>query len=386
MSGKTLIFCLVIAFLGINASANIALPVQEPPLAGDIFTPEPALTALQLVHEKLVLNLSGIENGFSHARYVIRNRGAREIASDLFFITPYMDRVTVQVNGSAVETAQERIASEQLPWKPAFPERLPEDGLPAFRFRVVFAAQAETVIDVTFRLPAGYDNQGRDQGYYAGEAAHALNWSVGSDSTAWYAYNLESATTFQGGIQKLDVEIIAPQDDTLVVNIPLVENKPSEGVKRYTGSFEGIPAPYIEARVKHEAQYSMIGFQVGGGLVTNYIDYTEFMAQALFDFYFYNHQISVGVEGNPFGTGFKIPVLYTFIFADKVSSYFAFWGDLRVTAGALFDLSPVSAVGFRISAGLRLTLTIFEVAYDFYPFDAVRGYVGRMTFLYKISL
>ncbi|MBN1798865.1 MAG: hypothetical protein JW822_09820 [Spirochaetales bacterium] len=376
----------IFIFIGSGAFANIGLPVQEPPPSGDVFASGGGLTALRLEHEKLILDLTRREAGFSHARYTIRNTAGGEISTDLIFITPYMYNVSVSVNSQEIEIQQENIPFKKLPWKPVFPESWGREEIPAYRFHVSFPGNTETVVEVMFRLPAGYDNRAEDMGLHMGEAAHALNWAVESDSTVWYLYNLDAAGTFSGGIRRLDVEIIIPENDDVEVNIPLVQGKTANGVKSFTGSFAGMPAPYIEAKRKHEAVYSMFGGSAGGGLVTNYVDYTEFMAQAMVDFYFYNHQLSAGVEGNPFGTGIKFPVIYTFILGDKVHPYFAFFGDLRLSAGALFELSPESAVGFRISGGMRFTMMILEIAYDFYPFDTDKGYIGRMTFLYKISL
>jgi hypothetical protein len=381
------LFAVITVFIFLASGAFAAIPpLREPPPAGDVFASEGVLSALRLEHEKLVLDLTRRENGLSRTRYTIRNTGAREISTDLLFITPYMYGVNVFVNSAEIEVKQENIPFKQLPWKPVYPDVWRTDKIPAYRFRVSFPQNAATIVEVVFRLPAGYDNRDRDMGLYPGEAAHALNWSKEPDSTIWFLYNLESAGTFTGGIQHLDVEIVIPEDDSLNVNIPLVENEALGGFKSFTASFRSIPAPYIEAKVKHEAVYSMFGGSVGGGLVTNYADYTEFMAQAMLDFYFYNHQLSAGVEGNPFGTGIKFPVIYTFILGDKVPPSFGFLGDLRLSGGALFELSPESAVGFRISAGMRFTLLILEITYDFYPFDTEKGYIGRMTFLYKMSL
>jgi hypothetical protein len=384
MSGRLYAVMGIFVFLAGGVFAVI-LPFREPPPSGGVFAAEGVLPALRLVHEKLVLDLTRRENGLSRARYTIRNTGARGISTDLLFITPYMYKVSVFVNSVEIEVKEERIPFKQLPWKPVYPDVWRTDEIPAYRFRVSFPQNTETIVEVVFRLPAGYDNRSQE-GLYPGAAAHALNWSKEPDSTIWFLYNLESARTFTGGIQKLDVEVIIPQDDSVNVNIRLAENDALGGFKRYTGTFAGIPAPYIEAKVKHEAVYSIIGGSVGGGLVTDYAEYTEFMAQAMFDVYFLNHQLSAGVEGNPFGTGIKFPVIYTYILGDKIPPMLSFLGDLRVSAGALFELSPESAVGFRISGGMRLTLMILEVAYDFYPFDTDRGYMGRMTFLYKISL
>jgi hypothetical protein len=386
MLKKSLVFLCVFIFSVSGAFANIALPVQEPPPSGDVFMSDQGLAALRLEQEKLVLDLTRRAAVFSRARYTIRNTGAKQINTDLIFVTPFADKVRVFVNSTEIEVKAENIPLKKLPWKPAVMEGASGQEMPAYGFKITFTPNEETIVEVVFLLPSGYDNRDPDIGFYPGEAAHALNWSAAADSLAWYIYNLESASTFPGGLRQLDVEILIPGEDTLSVNMALAEKKTAEGFKSYTGSFQGMPVPYIEAKVRHQAVYNMIGASFGGGLVTDYDEYTEFMAQAMFDFYFYNHQISAGVEGNPLGTGLKFPIMYTYIFGGKMNSYIAFWGDLRLAAGVLFDLSPVSAVGFRFSAGLRLTLMILEIAYDFYLFDTERGYLGRMTFLYKVSI
>jgi hypothetical protein len=371
----------------VNLYSNIARPLQPPDPAGDVLGDALKLDALRIETEELLLDLQGKDTAFSRARYTIRNPLKEIVESDLYFVTPFMDKVTVMINGIVVPLVYEKLTRDKIPWKPE--SRAVEnwrDELGAYRFRATFGAEAETVIIVAFRLPAGYDNTRSDTGIFPAQAAHLLNWGKSGDHVAWYIYNLESANTFKGGIGKLKVEILTPEGAELDTNVALVKEAAESGFFRFTGSFQGIPAPSIEAKVITRTIYNIFGGTFALGLSTNYGDYTEFMAQALFDVFFYNHQFSAGVEGNPFGSGFKIPVLYTFFLGGRQSPSLLSYGDIRFTAGALFNLLPTTAVGFRVAAGLRFLVSVIEISYDFYPFDTIHGYSWRMTFLYKFSI
>jgi hypothetical protein len=296
-----------------------------------------------------------------------------------------MEKVTVMINEKTVNLIPEKIPKGKLSWRPATQDPWP-DEIKVYRFNAGFNAEAVMTIEVTFRLPAGYDNRVADLGMSPTEAAHALNWGKGSEHVSWYVYNLESANTFKGGLGNLELEILVPENSGLDVNVPFTKKETARGVVKYSGAFSGIPAPYIEAKVKHTVSYNMIGGTFAIGLVTNYIDYAQFTLQALFDFFFYNHQFSAGIEGNPSGSSFRIPVIYTFIPGGKMNSYTVFGVDVRFSFGALFDILPSSNTGFRAAAGIRAALTVLEISYDFYPFDNVKRYAGRMSFLYKLSI
>jgi len=259
------------------------------------------------------------------------------------------------------------------------------DMLDACRFKARFEAGAVTRIEVTFILPAGYDNTLAETGIYPPEAGHLLNWSKRGSRAAWYVYNLSAASTFTGGIANLEISIRAPEDQILKTNIDVKKTGVENGVAVYSGSFAGIPVPEIEARVVSLQEYNAFGATFGLGLHTNYGDDTGFIAQALADVFLHSHQLSAGVEGNPFGGSLKIPVLYAYYPGGKGSAYGMYFGDIRFSAGGLFDLLPDAAAGFRLAAGIRLLASIFEITYDFYPFDDA-GYVWRMAFLYKMSI
>ncbi|MBN2353253.1 MAG: hypothetical protein JXD23_11830 [Spirochaetales bacterium] len=170
-------------------------------------------------------------------------------------------------------------------------------------------------------------------------------------------------------------------------NLETGEKKTSRGLDTYSAEFQGIPVPAIDARVITRGSVNFLGGTAACGFSTDFGSYTSFLCQALADVYFGNHQFSSGVEGNPFGSvaNLKIPVIYTFVFGEKMSLSETIFADIRLSAGVLVDLLPETAVGFRISAGARLMMFPLEISYDLYPFDAAGGYVGRLTFLGKIS-
>jgi len=365
--------------------ANIALPVMPPRPAGDLLPAERAYDLLRIEREDLFLNLLGETGAFSTARYAVRNIGGEALAADLLFLTPEMEEVTVTANGTPLAPVPVTLRPGELPWEPDedTADLWPEE-VRAYRFRVVFAGGAVTEILVRFRLPAGYDNRDSRNGLSPAAAGHPTNWTGNSGQTLWYRYYLASARSFKGGIGTLSVSVLAPRNAELTANIVLERGEEIEGGVVYRGGFQGIPASFVEAKVRYPVNVNLFGATIGAGLVTDYDGYLEFMAQVLLDVYFSNHQFSAGIELNPFGRGLKLPLLYTYI-PGEPSAYVNFIGDLRFTAGVLFDLSPEALTGFRVAVGFRMTIMILEITYDFYPFDPDAGYLGRMTFLYKIA-
>jgi hypothetical protein len=134
---------------------------------------------------------------------------------------------------------------------------------------------------------------------------------------------------------------------------------------------------------------NLLGGTFAIGFVTDYGAYTEFKVQALADVYFYHHQISLGMEGNPFGAEIRLqlPLLYTFFFGEEDDIInVVLGGGVSLTAGALFEVAPVLRTGFRISLAMCLGVR-YEMAFDFYPFETVNGFDWQMTFLFlKVSI
>ncbi|MBN1798908.1 MAG: hypothetical protein JW822_10040 [Spirochaetales bacterium] len=386
MFRKTLILLCILILNKICAFTEIALPFQNTSLSGDEFTADQDLTALRVEHEKLILDFTKSENSFSRARYSIRNTGSEEISTDLLFVTPYIDKVNIFVNSKEIVFKQEKILLQELPCKSALLGVVQDFEMPVYRFHVLFPADSVTIIEIVFGLPAGYYNDTRFSNFYPVEAAHMLNWFIRDALLALYIYNLESTKTFTDGIRQLDVEILIPENSSLDVNIPLTEEKTENGITKFTGSFKGIPAPYIEATVERDGVCNMIGASLGMGMETNLTDYSDVMLQAMIDLYLYNHQISAGVEGEVLNPNLRIPIIYSFIPGEKTPPHIVLIHDIRFSAGALFDLYPEYDFGFRISASYRLTLVILEIAYDFYPFNTEQGYIHRMRFFFKVSI
>jgi len=391
---KTIALCLCfVAGIGsaVPAFSNIAMPQRAPSPAGDILAPLPGLDSLRIDRENLRLDLTGDPSGRSLAHYEISNPSGISAASDLYFVTPFMDDVYVTVDGRRADFDRVMLSRDRLPWPVRENDYAwwPKDGeMDAARFRAEFSAGETTVIEVSFRLPAGYDNALAGTGISPAAVAHALNWSKPGDRVAWYVYALETSRTFKGGFGTLHLEITVPAGTELICNAAIGEKKSGRGFDTYTMESKGLPVPAIDAKVITRGVYNFLGGTVGCGLATDFNASTSFLGQALIDVFFLNHQFSTGIEGNPFGTigGLKIPLIYTFVFGTTRSLYSAFFADVRLSAGVLIDLLPETAVGFRVSAGMRLMMFLMEISYDFHPFDAARGYTGRLTFLGKISL
>jgi hypothetical protein len=385
--------CLIIAGLVtvLSVHANMAMPKQPPAPSGDVLAALPGLAGLRIEREDLRLDLTGLPDARSRARYEIVNPAGTALATDLYFITPFLKDAVVTIDGLTVPLTKRLLKREQVPWNTGDGDYrwwVPGLEIEAYLFRAEFAAARSTVIEVSFRLPAGYDNTLANTGIDPATAAHALNWSKEGEHVAWYVYALETAATFKGGIGVFHTEIVAPAGTELVCNLATGVKKTENGLDTYTAEFQGFPVPAIEARVISRASYNILGGTVAFGFTSDFGSYTSFLSQALIDVFFLNHQFSTGLEGNPFGplAGMKIPVLYTFIFGNKTSRYMAYFADLRLSGGLLFDLLPTAAFGFRLAAGLRFTLFLLELSYDFYPFDTTRGYVGRITLLGKMSI
>jgi hypothetical protein len=393
---KITVLCLTIFFAGAAAFANIAMPLQPPSPSGDVLAPPPGLDSLRIAREDLRLDLTGREDARSRARYEIANPTGTALGTDLYFVTPFMKEVTVTVDGASAALEAVTLERDRVPWAMGgegyrwWPKGA---ALDAYRFRAEFGAGRTTVVEVVFRLPAGYDNTLADLGISPAAAAHALNWTKQGDHVAWYLYSLEPAATFKGGLGRLELEILVPAGTELRTNVAVSQDEErsgegDDGAICYRGSFSQFPVPTIEAKVIRRGAYNFIGVTAAFGLTSDFASYTSFLSQLLLDVFFLNHQFSTGVEGNPFGTlvSLKIPVLYTFVFGERTSSYLPLFGDIRATAGVLIDLIPVPAAGFRLGVGARATAFLVEIAYDFYPFDPAVGYRHRVSLMLKLSL
>jgi hypothetical protein len=393
-----LIFLIVFYAAG-TGHANIAMPRQSPAPAGGVGGAGSVMQSLRIKEEKLILDLTKRPNGRSRASYRIDNPTAEGVKATLYFITPFMNDVFIAVDGRKIDTGTVTFRRDEAPWKineNAFSWWGKNIAFSAVKFDAFFRPRAITEIQITFRLPAGYDNTKADIGIDPGTAAHSLNWSKPSSGVSWYAYSLESASTFRGEIDSFQLEVLTMPEDELQINVELNTATTGQvpggveggGIVSHSGSFDAFPVPTIEAWVTAKASYNMVGGSFALGLVTDYGMYTEFMTQVLLDFYIGNHQISCGLEGNPLGAPIscKIPILYTFIFGEKMHPSAGWIGDSRLSGGLLWDILPETVVGIRFGVGMRFTNMILEITYDMYPFDTNRGYVGRMTFLYKISI
>ena len=78
------------------------MPQRAPSPAGDILAPLPGLDSLRIDRENLRLDLTGDPSGRSLAHYEISNPSGISAASDLYFVTPFMDDVYVTVDGRRV--------------------------------------------------------------------------------------------------------------------------------------------------------------------------------------------------------------------------------------------------------------------------------------------
>ncbi|MBN1524889.1 MAG: hypothetical protein JW904_10420 [Spirochaetales bacterium] len=383
---RILFFALGFLAIAHSLYANVAMPQMIPAASGDVHIDGNGFQNLRIEKEILELNLGATPGSYSRAIYFIRNTGTAPLESKLWFVTPYMDRVTVTVNGKPAAAQKETVSPDQLDFQVSSYPGSPKSDVDVYSFYAAFSPDAVTQIDIEFFLPAGYDNTGENAMIDSAVAAHFLNWFKEGGSVKWYQYNLSAATTFAGGIALLEITVKIPDDMILDINIPLQQTGWENEEIVYSGVFSGIPVPTINAFVTKKVEYNFIGATFGIGLHTNFGPDTQFLTQALLDIYFMGHQLSAGIEANPFGNCFKIPVLYTWFPGGRMPASFMSFADIRFSGGILLDRLPESITGIRIAAGMRITIMVIELSYDFYPFDADAGYIWRMMFLYKVSI
>lgn len=373
-------------------SANIALPKHPPLPAGDMMGLTQEAMSLRIVREDLVLDMTRRAGKKSRAEYRVENPLSSTVATELYFVTPAAVDIGVLVNNAAVPLKAVKIERSRAPWSVGDKDYRwwsPEQPLDAYVFSVSCEAKSRTVITVEFILPEGYDNTAVEYLAQGAVEGRITNWDK-HGASAWYIYSLEAADTFRGSVEELHLTILTPVGTELKCNVPVipVESASESDVIVYQGTFQGVPAPSVEALVVSQPRYVHVGGTVACGLTTTFAGYTTFLGQALVDVFFLNHQISSGVEFNPFPVNrtLCVPLLYSYVINYGPNSSLGPFFDLRIVAGALIVLTPEVDVGFRLGVSLKMGLTPWEIAYDFFPFDPQQGWVGRFTFLGKIMI
>ncbi len=360
------------AFFAGFSFGNIAAPVQVPASAGDLFMMRIHPNPLRIEKETLSIDLTGngFESGPCKATYMIENPTTEEVKLPSFFITPGGKNITIAVDGKTIKTESVFIPRSSIPWagEDGDGDRKSEE-YGAASFVLVFGPGEKHRVDVDFRLVAGYDNTAI-AGISAPEAAHFLNTLKGRGSVAWYRYDLVSASTFKGGFGSLSIEVRAKLDAVIDSNIGLerTADNAESGYYVLSGEFDGIPEAYLDLKEKHATTYNFIGATIAAGSSFPFDGRgIHFTSKALFDVYFSNHQVSAGVEADPFSGMYHALLLYTMFPAGRAGAY-GWFMDVRAGGGLAFDIASGFSPGFTAFAGLRIVPIVYELSYKIFPF------------------
>jgi hypothetical protein len=373
--------------VGAFAFSPPRFPVSYP--TGDLVGFDVSLSSLVIEQHDVFLDLSQRPNARSRIRYVVANPNAESVTAALYFITPFVKDLSVTVNQKRPVPAAERVSPDRLGWQmpaPGARERDIPTELTAGIFSVEFRGGAKTHIEVSFRLPPGV-RENRTAYLYPAAINHLNNVFRDLYLSETFVFHLASSSTFNTGHGQAAVEIIAPAGNALTANFALREQGVENGFTKHSGTIGTGDLISLEVKLITDHAPTILGATFALGFVTDYDGYLEFMTQAFFDVFLYNHQLSAGIEANPFGAvaSIKLPVLYTFFFGAQGDSFNVLFGGISLTAGALFAVAPVVRTGFRVSIAVAL-FGRNEMAIDFYPFEA-GGVAWQMTFMFsKLSL
>lgn len=364
-----------------QAMANLSLQIQPPPAIADLSSEPMSWPELQIVYERLRFDFSSQGNNKALAYYVIFNDSASPITTDLYFITPFFREVKIVVNNNTATVSYETIDIEDIEWASARLSWMELKELAVARFNTNFLPQQQTIIEIEFVLPPGYDNTKRKEIVKSAPLAHILNWNKKLPHQNWYLYYLAATNTFRGGIKQLEVEVIVDEKAYLITNLKLEKKDLQNGLVYFGKTFHGLPASYFEANVLIAEDYNFLGGSFALGLTSDFSSYTKFVLQSSLDIFFSLHQFSLGIEGNPFDQLLNFILNYSLILG--FDPYYIL-GDIRTGIGLVFAKLPEEQLGLRLTVGLRITAIIFETNYNVYPLS--HDLRTSWTFLLKVSI
>jgi hypothetical protein len=374
---KQILWLLILMLLTSNVLfGNIAAPVQTPEKIGDLFTSGKLTNPLRIEKETLLIDTTGTWDrpGMSRAAYDMVNPAKERISLPMLFLTPGATEIAVSVNGSRIESKAVTIPAQSVPWAADVSGKLPSYG--AASFEVAFEPGEKKTIEVGFRISSGYDNSSGDRGMTAAQAAHATNQFKGIESTSWYRYDLFASSSFGGGFGSLDLTVKVPNGYKTATNLALEKSSEDNttGFTTLTGTFGGIPASFIDIKNTQKVEYNFIGGTVGVGWAFPFDGRSaHFYSKLLLDIYAFQHQVSLGLELDPFDNMYHGLLLYTIFPPGKMQNYGWFF-DVRGGAGVSFDFASSFNPGFVFFGGFKIIPVAYEVFYEIFPF---RGSVNQ---------
>ncbi|MBN2444318.1 MAG: hypothetical protein JXJ04_23350 [Spirochaetales bacterium] len=351
---------------------NIGLPYRSPPVAGDLITEEEVVQTLRIEKELLILDVSKPfgEGAPCSAEYTVLNLEKQSIDISLSFLTPDASNVSIFINNEKVSSESREIPIKDIPWLTTDDFTRKPDKYMAEGFQVHFDPGEQKIITVLFSLGAGWHNRAAANGPTAPQAAHLFNMIKNDAHVSWYLYDLFSAATF--GSTQFDLEVIIkiPKNADFLCNIPLEpHSSPEDDYNVFSGTFSEIPGKLIDFKVIYKNKYNFAGLTMGLGcgfpLDGRGI---HFISRLYLDLFLFNHQISCGIDGDPWSGALYGVFQYTLFPPGSSYSTYDFIVDVRGGGGVLYDFLQDKGIGFRLFAGIKLFLPAYEVYYDFFPF------------------
>jgi hypothetical protein len=367
-------FSLFLIFFAYLSFGNIAAPIHIPEKIGDLFTQGETANPIRIEKETLILDVTGIyaKPGESRATYVMINPGKDKISLPMLFLTPGAKEISVSVDGVAMQSRNLTIPFGAVPWAAddKWDVKLPDYGAAAFE--VVFGPGEKKTLEVAFRLTSGYDNTLVDRGMTAPQAAHVLNQFKDQDASFWYRYDLFASTSFKGGFGTLDITIKVPLKNEVIANLDLKKSEDNYNAGYYTlsGTFDGLPSKVIDIKRIYKVAYNTMGATIAAGCAFPFDGrVAHFTSKVLFDAFFANHEVSAGIEADPFSGYYHGLLLYTLFPPGKAGTY-GWFVDIRGGLGMEFDLANGFSPGFTVFCGLKLIPVVYEVLYEIFPFGS----------------
>ena len=112
----------------------------------------------------------------------------------------------------------------------------------------------------------------------------------------------------------------------------------------------------------------------------------HFLSRLYVDFFISNHQISCGIDANPWKGMLHGSLIYTLFPPGRSGYNYAHLVDIRGGGGILYDFIQDKGVGIRLFAGLKLFLPAYEVYYDFFPFSDDETYYHELGIVCVIGI
>ncbi|MGA2642228.1 MAG: hypothetical protein ABSG21_15145 [Spirochaetia bacterium] len=383
--------CAVILFLLAAGGlwANMAAPIEDPPYSGNIFS-FAADNPLRIEKEALFLDLSSgnTEEATSSAVYTILNPLHTAYSTDLVFLTPAVKHISIEIDGSPAEIRTSTLGTQRIPWASESVRRR-ITAYPAATFSLSLAAGERKIVTVRFFISPGWNSIIAELGPSYPQAAHFLNMAKGRESTLWYVYDLRSAANFGGGFGGLSLSVKVPRNAEIITEMRLDKARVEADAEYYTAELAGPPQADVDIYVVNRIDYNSVGFMAGIGLGVPLTPLDAgLLLKTMLDAYFLNHQISIGLEGDPFHGILRASLQYTLFPPGGTGYGYRGVADFRVGGNVLLGLYdgylPNLSIGFRLFAGVRLGIPL-EIGYEIYPWSQDGVFREDLSLMMPIS-